>query len=185
MRHSYYYLVASLPVLDFGSQPAVAYENFLENCQRLLTPTDFFTIEKTSLESDIEFKGIHPFLKTWVRFNRNLKNEIARWRAIRAGKDPATYTHGSNAQETFVTEIVSQAAKAKDPLAVQETLDRFKWQYLDELVRGQYFNLEFLLVYALRLQILERYRRLGTSSKGKEIFEGYKKSVSPDTLMNF
>jgi len=123
-------------------------------------------------------------LKAWAGFNRNLKNEIARLRAVKFGQDPAVYIREPKTEEISIADIVAQAAKAPDPLTAEKILDRFKWQYLDEIARWQYFNLEFLIVYALKLQILERYRKIEFPVKGKDIYQRYKKEVLEEEAVN-
>jgi len=118
-------------------------------------------------------------LDSWFRFNQNLRNELAWARALRAGKDPLLHIRGSRAYEPLFIDVVAQAAKAPDPLASEKLLDRFRWQCLDGLLYGHYFDIEVLLVYAFKLQILERYQEI-ESSKGQEIFAEYKKLEMPD-----
>jgi len=59
-----------------------------------------------------------------------------------------------------------------DPLTVEKNLLLWRWQFLDSLEFGHYFDLEFLIMYYLRLQIL---KRLFTFNKkiGREKYQQY------------
>jgi len=56
-------------------------------------------------------------------------------------------------------------------------IDQAKWQKLDALVQGHFFDFEFILVYGIKLKILERYQEVG-SDKGYENFEELKKQAA-------
>ena len=58
-----------------------------------------------------------------------------------------------------------------DLLEAEKLLDRTSWQFLDELEQGHYYDLEFLMVYGLKLKILERHQEYATS-KGREGLDG-------------
>lgn len=173
MSHTYYYLVASLPTLYLDSPLIISYEQFLSLSKEQLSSNDFLSLTEATLSFDVEQKHANPCLNAWARFNRNLRNEIARYRATRGGKDPLDYIRGEKSFEPRIMEVVQEAARAENPLMGEKILDRFRWRYLDELILGHYFDLDALMVYALKLQILERYTMI-QSGKGKEIFESYK-----------
>jgi len=79
--------------------------------------------------------------------------------------------------DAAIIEAVSQAQKAADPLEGEKIIDRLRWAKLEELGRGQFFNLDFLIVYALQLQILKRLERID-SVHGEHTFNEYCSTVS-------
>ena len=174
MSRAYYYLVASLPSLNWGTRPPMAYDDFLLDCHEQLSRSDFEIMSQITLDLDDKPKKGNPILKSWGSLNRNLKNEIAKFRARRVGKNPADYIRGEEINEDVFSHVIEEASKAQDPLTAEKILDRFRWQHLDEISWNQYFNLEFLIVYALKLKILERYKQIEISPKRKEIYQGYK-----------
>jgi len=49
-------------------------------------------------------------------------------------------------------------------------LDRIRWEKIEELKTGHYFDIEYLTAYCLQLQILERWDRVDSGS-GMEILK--------------
>lgn len=181
MSHAYYYLVASLPMLDFELKPPLPLPEFLNQCQSQMSAGDFQMIQKaTSGESDqkLQRQWKNPLLISWIRFNQNLRNELAWFRSLRADKDPARYLRGQRSDEPSLVDSVAQAAEAPDPLAAERLLDHFRWRYLDELIFGHYFDVEWLMIYAFKLQILERHQII-ESPEGQKIFAEYQKFEMP------
>lgn len=177
MGRAYYYLVASLPSLFFGSRPPMSYEDFLEDCNDHLSEEDFSVIKNLTLEHDKETGDASPVVNAWARLNHDLKNERARLRAARAGKNPVECMREERRYDAAVAQVVVQAAKAPDPLATEKILDGFRWRSLDELEWRYHFTLEYLIIYALKLQMLERFHRIEFSARGREIFEQYKSQL--------
>ena len=49
-----------------------------------------------------------------------------------------------------------------DPLEAELYLDRIRWEKLEELEKNHYFDITYLVAYALKLQILERWDRINS-----------------------
>ena len=181
MRCAYYYFVASLPTLDFGLKPLWSLPEFLNQCRQYLSVRDFQMIQKAVFGESLE-KPQRPLKNivwnSWTRFNQALRNELAWFRALRADKDPALYLRGQRPDDPMFGDVVAQAKQAPDPLAAERVLDRFRWQHLDELIFGHYFDVEVLMIYAFKLQILERYQTIA-SERGQEIFAEYQTFEMP------
>lgn len=171
MMNQYYYFVASLPSLDFHKQATLSYPEFLKEAQRHLSASDFVFFAKVTLSYD-EINAPHPILQQWADINRRLKNEIVRFRSKKFSKDAADYLRGDSYVPLEAIDIVSQVAKLSNPLEAEKALDLFRWKKLDELLVGHSFDLEVLIVYALKLQILDRYQVL-SSPQGQKMFERY------------
>ena len=63
-----------------------------------------------------------------------------------------------------------QAPGTESPLQAEEALNLARWGYLDQLEAGHYFDIDKLVVYVLRLQLLERKARFD-EQKGREMFD--------------
>jgi hypothetical protein len=50
-------------------------------------------------------------------------------------------------------------------LEAEKALDLERWQLLEELACGHYFDLDALLIYALKLLILERWAKINLADK--------------------
>lgn len=173
MSTSYYYFAASLPILQFGMKPPFACMDFLEHCQRLLSEEDFFNALRAIREYGGTMAATNKLLRECERFTHNLCNEIAWLRASKAHKNPLDYIRGEKAVEPSIVDVLTQASKIEDPLEAEIFIDQARWQLLDDFVLGHYFDLEFIIVYGLKLKILERHQEIA-SSKGKETFEKYR-----------
>ena len=175
----YYYFAASLPYLEYGVRCPTCLENFLETAGRLLSAGDYALVEQAlSVETAERLSGGgHRVTREWQSFMQTLRNQWVTARAVPLKKDPASYLRGERGAETAVVEAVAQAQKASDPLEGEKIIDQLRWAKLEEIGQGQFFNLDFLIVYALKLQILKRLERID-SVHGEHTFNEYCAAVS-------
>ncbi len=173
MSKAYYYLVASLPMLEFPGKPPFSSEQFLEECQRLLPGSDYQIVKRVLQAAELKQPSGNNLLDQWRQFQRDLQNELAWIRASEAKQDPQSFIRGELYEDPYIVDVVATAIKSPDPLTAEKYLDRIRWQKLDDLVRFHYFDLECLIAYAIKLKILERHQQI-ESQEGKEIYEGYK-----------
>ncbi len=174
MGRSYYYFVASLPLLNFDMKPPLTLEEFLDDCRRLLAVDDVRRIEQALFSDPQDVEPTSDIFGRWIDFKQRLRNELTWVRATRAHKDPLEYVRGPRDVDAFMQETINRAVKTADPLEAERILDVGRWQYLDELERGRYFHFDNVLIFALKLQILERYQTYKLP-RGQEIFEEYRK----------
>ncbi len=178
MNQRYYYFVASLPTLQFGTKPLLSLEDFLRDAERLIIPEDFLQLQTALGQDEPGHQAQNSILKSWIEFEHNLRNELAWYRAGRLKKDPLPYLRGPRELDPFLVNLVTQAAEAPDPLSAEQLLDKARWLKLEDLAKLHYFDLEIIIVYALQLRILERYQMI-ESPKGQELYHVYKKVAIP------
>ena len=173
MGTAYYYLAASLPMLDFNSEPPFSYQSFLENCQGLVRGEDFQAMRQASegVHADEEVSS-NETVAAWQAFEDAFRNEIAWFRANEVNQDPSDHVRGDRSVDPLVVEALAQAAKSSDLFEGERILDQVRWDFLDTLAQGHFFDLEFLIVYAVKLKILERYKEI-SSRRGRDVFEAY------------
>ena len=53
---------------------------------------------------------------------------------------------------------------------MEQMIERIRWNFLDSLESGNFFDLNFLVIYFLKIQILERLQSFD-KEKGKKVFE--------------
>jgi len=176
---SYYYFAASLPMLQFEGDLPMSTEEFLSDCERLLSPKDFLYIKQIFYPDKIEGIVGDKVLKAWMEFENTFRNEIAVFRAEANKENPLDFIHGERYPDPWIHKIIVSAAEKDNLLLVEKMLDQLRWQFLDELVAGHYFDLGYLIVYGIKLKILSRYN-LMKSSKGGEVFETLKKLNNVD-----
>ena len=175
----YYYFAATLPLLDFNGKLPFSVEEFRQDAQRLMGAKDYQVLE--ALLSGREAAVHNTVLKQWIVFHRHLQNGLTAHRARRANKDPLTYIRGDYYEDAQIHDLFQELEKAVDPLEAEKVLAETYWHFLDELSVGQYYNMEFIVLYGLKLQILERFHMI-RSPKGKEIYEELKKVDFPEGI---
>jgi hypothetical protein len=174
----YYYLVASLPMLFFDSERPPSLEEFLTLCAEHLSPADLRMVEAAGVSAEGPSGPTCALLERWRAWETALRNELVRLRAKAHGLDPER--HLREGEEIVSVTNIARSAFAQDlPLAAEQSLDRARWDFLDELEEGHYFDVEKVVAYHLRLQILSR-RRLFDVETGTEAFGAlYEKITRP------
>jgi hypothetical protein len=174
----YYYLVASLPLLFYDGESIPSREEFLATCRQHISPRHYSLLLSASVS---DLRTTVPSCKTldlWRQWEISLRNELVRLRAKNRGREAQAYlvdSPGVLAPQAIAREAFAQ----ESPLQAENTLNRARWNYLDELEVGHYFDIEKILVYALRLQILAR-EALFDEVKGSEMFDRvYSEIISP------
>jgi len=160
----YYYLVSSLPMLEFGAKPPLSYKDFLRSCEGQLNASDMKAIERTTIVPSEDIEDSYPTLRKWKRFNTGLRNELARHRAGKRSKDPAQYIRGEESAEAFVSGFAHWAVSQDSPLEAELYLDRIRWERIEDLEKGHYFDIDCLIAYALKLKMLERWQTINSGS---------------------
>lgn len=177
---NFYYLIASLPYLQFGIKPSITVEDFLGECQRLV-PTQEYQMIRAALEGDCA-KSSQKTLCRWQEFKNALDNEIVWLRASELNIDPAEFLNeGRQGVDPMIVDALAAVFKASDPLMAEKILDRLIWQKIEELELQHYFDIDHLIVYGLKLKILERYSVIA-SDKGREKFAALKAAAAEKYL---
>jgi hypothetical protein len=144
-------------------------EEFYSLCQRWLKPQDYLLVLNAHLEDVREKLPSCPVLRKWQNWETSLRNELVSIRAQRLGRDPYRYL----VPFSFafgITKLVQEVMAIANPLDAEETLNRARWGFLEELEMGHFFDEERLVLYSLKLQLLERRAQLDRG-KGREKFE--------------
>jgi hypothetical protein len=187
---SYYYAAASLPYLKFDGDKYPDLDEFLQVISDWGDDADLDIIRASSLSpqgdsddsSDEQAQRIvHPVVARFYEWETGLRNELVRQRAAERNRDGQPFIHRDSSGDDFtartgLAEAVRSAIQASTPLEADELLDRMRWQFLDELEIGQFYNLDQMIVYYLRLQILLRRRSL-TEDSGQQAFSGHYEAV--------
>ncbi|HKL56952.1 MAG TPA: DUF2764 family protein [Sphaerochaeta sp.] len=162
---SYYYLVATLPMLRFDGSCPFSTDSFLEQCRTQVSERDYQTIA-----SALSGRGsLHPFLKRWQRFSSMVKKELNDQRSKKLSLSSPKYRNDGE-KEFRIGEAVRQALSNENALESELSLLALKWNYLDEISALHYFDVEALLSYAVKLQLLER-KSLFTKEEGNAEFK--------------
>ncbi len=152
---SYFYFGATLPLLLYHEPPRVTLASYLAAAARLLSRDDFRAVKDARLDNFETGKQASPLFARFQQWEMGLRNRLAALRAAARKEDGAASLR--RARPIVEAERAARAAfEAADPLAAEEVLNRARWEILSDLGNKHRFNLEFFIVYALKLQLLER-----------------------------
>ena len=169
----YYYFVAQLPTLRPDDNLPLTLEGFLSQAAQFLSPGDYQRLHDALFGDPLKVKDRRGVAGAWIDFNHRFRNELAFYRATRAKKDPSLYLRGDRRPDFYITQLIEEAARAENPLAAEKILDKARWHYLEEMLLGHFFDFEVVLIYGLKLKMMERYQFVD-SDEGRAIFEEYK-----------
>jgi hypothetical protein len=170
MASSYPYLISSLPMLHFGAKPPFTFEDLLQACKDLIPDEDFGIVDLCANDALWEQSIGQDTLKAWIAFEVGLRNELAKVRASRRKIDPAGYLRSGGSDDTRLYHIAMNSHRILPIVESEKFLDQARWNRLDELAFGHYFDLDALIVYALKLKILWRWEKFARADK-QEILE--------------
>ncbi len=161
---NYIYLLSSLPMLHFGAKMPLSFEAFLSLSRRLISEKDSELISMTRAASSGNFSHPHPLLKKWCAFETALRNEVVKIRATRKKVDPAPWLRNDGYDDPYISHRVMNAYRSPSVIERERLLDSERWHFLEEISFGHYFDLEALIVYALKLLILEKWEKVRTAN---------------------
>jgi hypothetical protein len=164
----YYYLVATLPFLFYDTEKALSHRELLDLCRQHISPGHFRLLLSAAAADPHPSVPSCKTLDLWREWEASLRNELVRLRAKKGGFEAERYVVGS-AQNMDAQQAAREAFEQESPLEAEDALNRARWAYLDELEAGHYFDIDKILIYTLRLQILER-KALFDEQKGREMF---------------
>lgn len=176
-RPSYYvYLIASLPMLHFGARPPLSFEKFLSAASGLISDEELDILRSVTISGRSPSETGQPTLKRWYEYDTNLRNELVKIRALRKRLDPSKYVRASAYADSRAAHLAVAAYRNPHIQEAENFLDRERWRALDEMSFGHYFDLDFLIIYAIKLKLLIKWQEIGTSDRSKLLEETIGKS---------
>ena len=147
----YYYLVAQLPILFFDQAPPLGINGFLSESEKWMSGRDYALLVQVDMNQSEAPDGAPGVLDDYMTFETHLRSELALWRRSRGTE-----------QEYRPMGFALATVREGTPLEIEKRLLRLRWDYLEEEAHAHHFDLGFLILYFLKLQIL---RRLSTFDK--------------------
>ncbi|MCX7788786.1 MAG: DUF2764 domain-containing protein [Spirochaetes bacterium] len=147
----YYYTIAALPYLSLESPPPLSLEEFRSLCRDTLTETDWEILQQSSLFGEEQCEN--ELLSQWHRWEQSFRSELARLRAAKLGIDSDSIPR-IVPESGRVLELARAALMESSPAEAELLILKGFWEVLEELEVNHFFDLEKLLVYYLKLQIL-------------------------------
>jgi hypothetical protein len=130
-------------------------------------------------------KTYHRFLKAWSELNMNLRNILTALSARREGIEYDFLIVGHNDVSNLLRtaqnpahgitdfidyyESVREIDELSDLLEKEQRIDTFLWEWIDENTFFHYFDIEQIMGYLFKLQMIERWKHLD-NEKGSQIF---------------
>ena len=142
----YYYLVAELPTLFFGKEASITVEKFLEEAQNWMDARDYHILSQVDMNDFDAKKKVNPVYDEFKLFENQIRSDIALWREAQKKN-----------QEYKPSNFPVSMIKEGNPLEIEIRFMEMRWQFIDEMEREHHFDLGYLILYYLKLQILQRF----------------------------
>ncbi len=154
----YYYLVAQLPLLFFDREAPMSTEAFLREAEKWMSPGDFERLRRARYDSTDLTLSKPKLLRQYVEREEAFRRDLAAWR--RAQREGQEFK-----PESFPPSLVKEG----NPLEVEKNLLLYRWKFIEELEPDHHFDLEALILYFFKLQILEQLA-IYDKEKGRQVF---------------
>jgi hypothetical protein len=169
MAKFYEYLMASLPAIQFGAKPPFSFERFIGIVRDKIPEKDLAIILRIGGQMPCEEKAGQKTFDSWLEFEVALRNELARIRASRKKTDAQKFLRFDGLSDPMLYHTAMHAHRILSLTESERFLDAQRWQKLEEFQFGHYFDLEALVVYALKLLILIRWDTIQKLDKEKAL----------------
>ena len=141
----YFYMVSQLPTLVFDRDNPITTESFLEEAEKWLSGSDLKTLKSIQLFGEDTESRKAKVWTSYQTFEKRFREEIGLWRQSR--REGHEYK-----PETFQSAVVKEG----NPLDIEKKLLRIRWEILEAEEAEHHFDLGFLILYYLKLQILDK-----------------------------
>lgn len=139
------------------------------------------------------------FLRRWSEFDRNLRNLSAAFTARRVGRPVAealvgegyvvetlarssAADFGLKGELQYIDTVVAAIAEEGNLLDKENRIDHIRWEMADELTTFDYFNINAILAYLVKVNIVHRWVSLDPQL-GRDMFERLVASFSSEERM--
>lgn len=181
---NFYYLIASLPELspEWKGSDTVSIDTFLEeireNCSAENNKIiDLFLegCDETTLGHDFYVKALkhkNKFIREYFDLDLHMRNAKVKYLNKELGREPEKDLVWIDFQSTVFDEetAVNSILQSKDILARERALDDILWNKIDEITTFDYFNIDTVLGFLAKLNIIYRWLKLD-EQEGKKMFK--------------
>jgi hypothetical protein len=166
---NYYYTLAALKTIRLGDKIPISVEDFLQFAEDTIDTRGYQVLLKCrwGLTEPTGFS----FADQILYWEKELRLELAKARILKLPFDLSPNLKASAGSYKMLEHV--RAVMALDsPLDAERYLDQLRWSFLEETGNRHYFDLEALVVYYLKLQLVLRQEKfqeeLGSDSFKKE-----------------
>jgi len=166
MSAYYTYLISSLPTLNLANKMPFSPQEFFMKCQDLIPETELEILRLLCYQDAHCLNNVSGnTLEQWKNFEVALRNELARSRAARKKIDPLKFIRLPDFPEARISHVALAAYRSTSILEAEKILDQARWDFLENLNFGHYFDFDYLIIYTLKLKILERWEKIQKADK--------------------
>ena len=160
----YYYLISSLPMLSLDSDAPISYDEFIALCKEHLSRSDYKELEKAVFKSSKGAK--HPLMKRWERYISDVSSILKDERSNRLGW---RVDSPGDINNPLLKDRIHRAVFSMNPLEGEREILAIYFDFLNSNTSSDPFDVEALMIYALKIQILERMNSFDRN-KGRSEF---------------
>ncbi|MBR4125230.1 MAG: DUF2764 family protein [Victivallales bacterium] len=169
-----FYFISTLPSLKNTGEGAPRLAEFRSACRGALTERQCAVLENASLcppATQTTGDEGNAVLREWYSWQTAMRNAIAAFRAKAVKADPKAYQREAEVtNHTGDLRRLAGVLEEKTAWRREQGWEALQWSKLDELEPSMHFCFDALVVYALKLQLLETRRRY-SSEIGQAVFE--------------
>ncbi len=155
----YYYFISQLPSLSFDRASTMTIPLFFEEAEKWMSKHDYLLLTTVRFEETGPDKPIHKLWQTYRDFEFQFRTDLSRWREEKR-----------NGRELKRLSFPASMVKEGNPLDVEKNLLSYRWQFILDLEGEHHFDLGFLILYYLKLQVLRRLSQFN-KEEGAQVFE--------------
>jgi hypothetical protein len=172
MASDFVYFLSSLPALSFGgAASAMSYAQFQQQCADRLQEEEWAVIQVLTLKPGVVAEQLaqrYEVLQKWYAWMTVMLNAQVQWRARRLERDGNRYLKSES--DAFPGDLKRLETVLALPEAAQrqEGWEAMQWDFLSNLEAGRYYDFQCVLIYALKLMILDA-RRGYDKARGQQV----------------
>ena len=182
--NNYEYIIASLPVLQAGYRGPLDADSIVEEIHELLSESDAAALQlvldgwkSDSLSEEFyanAAKSRNAFIQGYFLYDRQLRNAKVTWLNKTLGRpegqDIIPAPGADSAEEDFEDQArAAEVLAGTDILERERGMDSLLWERIDGLTIMHVFDLDVILGFAAKLQIVDRWLKLDENT-GRELF---------------
>jgi hypothetical protein len=157
----YYYIASQLPFLQLTGESEYNQEKFFAEAKKWLSSKDYQQLKAADVNNTKEALSDFRIVRQYKEFEKSLRKELTAWRKAK-----------QEGYEHKTTLVPQNILKESNPLEIEVKLLQLRWDYLEELGLDHYFDMEFLLLYNYKLQLLKRIKSFD-KDRGMEKYKQY------------
>ncbi len=144
-------------------------------------------------------KSRNKFMKAWGEYDRSVRNISAAFEARKLGKsieneiigkglicdsilvNPKADDFGLNEQEWV--EVIIKILSSDNIIKKERGLDMIRWDFIESCLESEYFSINYVLGYAMKLTMISRWLQLDETI-GREMFNKLVGQITSPDLIN-